>query len=209
MGQKYAMRPTPAKNAGRISQGSCTSTPASVMLTTAPAVVSASRSGSLRQVQTLLGCSARQAMTGAENVGIWTVHATTNAVIVPSRRTRTAASARCRRQLGPQRLDHPGRRVGQPLGRPDDAHSRAPAQRGAAAAAAAGGNPRMVTTAVVPIRNGCSGSRSSRRTRTWKRLPGAPSQRAPHVGQHADRLAVVGSMAHPMPCTVPRNDRCG
>ena len=54
------------------------------MLTTAPAVASASRRGTSRYLQTLLGCSAMKAITGAENLGTWSVQSSTSAVIVPN-----------------------------------------------------------------------------------------------------------------------------
>ena len=99
IGQKYATSVTPAKNVGRSSQGSCTSTPATVMPRIAPAAVSASRGGSLRQVQTLLGSSPKKAATGAAKLGTWSDHATTSAVTVPSpmnadRRQRPGVGAR-------------------------------------------------------------------------------------------------------------------
>src|SRR3989442_7936774 len=151
------MSATPAKNAGSISHGSCTNTPATVMLTIAPAVVSASRWGSLRQVQTLAGSSPKKATTGAENVGTWIVHASMSAVIVLSpmntdRRQRPGVGAISVRNDSIIRGVRPTVCGGAGTTLMTDARP----QRGGAAAAMARGKPRMVTTAVVPIRNGCS-----------------------------------------------------
>src|SRR5262249_11584748 len=157
------------------------------------------------------GNSPKKATTGAENVGIWTVHASTSAVIVPSPSntdrfqrpgvgTSSAHSDSIIRGVGRSSRNDAGTAL----------TSETWAQRGAAAADVARGTPRIVTTAVVPIRNGCSGSRSSKRTRTWKRLAkrtqfnvrgtlGSPPTVSPSSGR----------LAQPMPCTTPRNGRPG
>src|SRR5882724_12388162 len=163
------------------------------MLRTAPAVVSASRKGSLRQVQTLLGSSPNKATTGAAKLGIWMVHATTSAVIVP-------------RPMNTDRRQRPG--VGASSAHNDSIIGGV----GSTSRAAAG-------TTLTSERPPRSARCSSRRRGTRKTADGDdgrcahpermfviplleananleavgeahPVQRAPHVGQHADGLPV-------------------
>src|SRR5262249_20414845 len=73
-----------------------------------------------------------------------------------------------------------------------------------------GHRPRIVTTAVVPMRNGREGSRSSSRIRPGERLASRTQLRVLGTrGRMPAGPASSGRFAHPIPWTVPRKRRPG